>query len=91
MRIPESGLFTIEGFVITTNNHDKNEYFGESTETAVWENGILVVYGDSSDWFVKITYTLKNGVMVVTVDWGNGEGQTIYYRSEDLNNSHLPQ
>ena len=51
----------------------------------------MVVYGDSSDWFVKITYTLKNGVMVVTVDWGNGEGQTIYYRSEDLNNSHLPQ
>ena len=83
--------FTIDGLTITTNNHDKNEYFGASTETAVLENGTLVVYGSASDWYVKITYELQYNVMIVTVNWGDGEGETIYYRSEDLNDSHLPE
>ena len=37
------------------NNYpDKNGYFGASSVTAVWENGAMVVYGGTSDYFVKI-------------------------------------
>ena len=83
--------FTIDGFMITTNNHNKNEYFGASTTNAVWENGAMVIYGGASDWYTKITYELQYDIMKVTVNWGDGEGETIYYRSEDLNESHLPK
>lgn len=82
---------TIDGLTITTNNHDKTGYFGASTVTAVWENGAMVVYGGTSDYFVKITYKLQNNVMIVTTDWGDFESESIWYRLDDLNGAHLPE
>ena len=83
--------FTIDNLVVAINNHDKNSFFGESRWNATVEGDSLVIYGKRTDWYSEISYKLHHGVMIVTIKWTDGEGETSYYRLNDLNDNHLPK